>query len=68
LNILRALDTCREMDIPTIVFTGHSGGAAKGKADYCIIAPGEMTSTIQEMHIVLAHTLCECVECAIFGN
>jgi D-sedoheptulose 7-phosphate isomerase len=56
------------MDIPTIVFTGHSGGAAKGKADYCIIAPGEMTSTIQEMHIVLAHTLCECVECAIFGN
>jgi len=27
-----------------------------------------MTSTIQEIHIVLAHTLCECVEQQIFGN
>jgi len=67
-NILEALDACREMGIPTIVFTGHKGGAAKEKADYCIIASGEMTSTIQEIHIVLAHTLCECVEQAIFGS
>lgn len=66
-NILKALDTCREMGITTIVFTGHDGGAAKEKADYCIIAPGEMTSTIQELHIVLAHTLCECVENSIFN-
>lgn len=66
-NILRALDVCREMGIPTIVFAGHNGGIAKEKADYCIIASGTMTSTIQEIHIVLAHTLCECVENAIFS-
>jgi len=66
-NILKALDTCREMGIPTIIFTGHNGGIAKEKSDYCIIASGEMTSTIQEIHIVLAHTLCECVERAIFN-
>lgn len=67
-NILHALDTCRQMAIPTIVFTGRDGGPAKEKSDYCIVAPGEMTSTIQELHIVLAHSLCECVERAIFEN
>lgn len=67
-NILNALETCRQMAIPTIVFTGRDGGAASAKADYCIVSPGDMTSTIQEIHIVLAHTLCECVEQAIFKN
>lgn len=67
-NILNALDTCRLMSIPSIVFTGRDGGVAKDKSDFCIIASGDMTSTIQEMHIVLAHTLCECVERQIFGN
>lgn len=67
-NILKALDACRQMSIPTIAFTGRDGGAVKEKADFCIVATGEMTSTIQEIHIVLAHSLCECVERAIFEN
>ena len=67
-NILNALETCRQMAIPTIVFTGRDGGAAIAKADYCIVSPGDMTSTIQEIHIVLAHTLCECVEQTIFKS
>lgn len=67
-NILNALDTCRQMSIPSIVFTGRDGGVAKNKSNFCIVAPGDMTSTIQEIHIVLAHTLCECVERQIFGN
>lgn len=67
-NIINALNTCREMGIPTIIFTGRDGGVAEQKCDYCIVAPGEMTSTIQEIHIVLAHTLCESVEQAIFQN
>jgi len=67
-NILNALDICRQMSIPSIVFAGRDGGVARNKSDFCIVAPGDMTSTIQEIHIVLAHTLCECVERQIFGN
>lgn len=67
-NILRALEQCKALGIPSIVFTGRGGGQTVGKADYVIIAPGEATSTIQEMHIVLEHTLCECVEAAIFDH
>lgn len=66
-NILKALSLCRERKIPTIVFTGHDGGPARELADYCIIAPGKTTATIQEVHIVMAHSLCECVEQAIFS-
>lgn len=67
-NILKALDVCRENSIPTIVFAGRDGGPALEKADYCIIANGEMTSTIQETHIVLAHSLCEYIERSIFWS
>lgn len=66
-NILRALEQCRVMGIPSIIFSGRDGGAAKTMADYCVVTPGSTTSTIQELHIVLTHSLCECVECAIFG-
>lgn len=67
-NILRAIEECRRIGIPSIVFCGRDGGVAKEIADYSIIAPGIATSTIQELHIVLAHTLCECVELALFGD
>lgn len=67
-NILKALGQCRTMGVPSIVFCGRDGGQAKAMADYSIIAPGIATSTIQELHIVLAHTLCECVEVAMFGE
>ena len=67
-NILRALEQCRSLAIPSIVFCGHDGGAAKLMADFAVVAPGLATSTIQEIHIVLAHTLCECVEVAMFGE
>ena len=65
-NILLAVQKCRELGVPTIVFTGHDGGRVRPMADYCVIAPGATTATIQEVHIVLAHTLCECVERALF--
>jgi D-sedoheptulose 7-phosphate isomerase len=67
-NILEALRLCRTKKIPSIAFCGRDGGAAKQLADYCIIAPGEQTSTIQEVHICLYHTLCECVEEALFSE
>jgi D-sedoheptulose 7-phosphate isomerase len=67
-NILKALEQCRMMGVPSIVFCGRDGGPAKTMADHFVITPGIATSTIQELHIVLAHTLCECVEVAMFGE
>jgi D-sedoheptulose 7-phosphate isomerase len=67
-NILNALRTCRQKGVPTVTLCGRDGGEAKELTDYCLIAPGQRTSTIQEVHLCLYHTLCECVEQAIFGS
>mgnify|MGYP001567999413 CR=1 FL=1 len=61
-NILAALRQCRAQNIPSILFGGRDGGPARALADHCILVSGEDTSTIQELHIVLGHTLCEAVE------
>jgi D-sedoheptulose 7-phosphate isomerase len=66
-NIIRALEECRSIGITSILFTGHDGGSARDIADYCIVVPGDSTATIQEIHILLAHTLCEYVELSLFG-
>lgn len=67
-NILMAFEYCRSAGAKSIALTGRDGGKAKLLADYCLAVPGERTSTIQELHIVLAHSLCECVESALFPN
>jgi len=65
-NIIRALEVCRDKKIVSIVFSGRDGGAVKELADYCVIAPGVETSSIQEVHMVMYHTLCACVEGDLF--
>jgi D-sedoheptulose 7-phosphate isomerase len=67
-NILRALQECPRLGVLGIVFSGRGGGPAREHAAHCIAVPGSATSTIQEQHIVLAHTLCECVESALFDQ
>lgn len=66
LNIHSALLTCRELGVTTILFSGHMGGLCREIADIVVLAPGESTSTIQEVHILLAHSLCEAIEQSLF--
>jgi D-sedoheptulose 7-phosphate isomerase len=65
-NILEALRKCIELNIPSILFTGKDGGKAKSLATYTIIAPGESTAIIQEIHLLMEHTLCQSVEIELF--
>lgn len=67
-NIIRALETCQELGITSVVLTGRDGGDVKKLANHCLIAPGKETSEIQEVHMVLYHTLCGCVEDAMFAD
>jgi D-sedoheptulose 7-phosphate isomerase len=64
-NIVRALEECRKLGATSLIFTGRDGGRVKALADYCIVVPGEDTGNIQEVHIVLGHRLCACVEAAL---
>ena len=65
-NILLALEECRKLGIPSILFSGRGGGKAKELSDVCVTATGSDTSTTQEVHMVLYHSLCGCVENEMF--
>jgi D-sedoheptulose 7-phosphate isomerase len=66
-NINKALESCRDLGFTSVIFGGRDGGDSAVLADYCVLASGTRTSTIQEQHILLAHSLCECVESELFG-
>lgn len=65
-NLTKALQFCKANKIKTILFTGKDGGIAKSMADHVIIAPGVSTATIQEIHILLGHSMCEFIERELF--
>ena len=61
-NVLRALETARELGVSTIAFLGRDGGKALGMADLELLVRHDLTARIQEAHKVLIHGLCERVE------
>lgn len=66
-NIVKAFESARKMDVVTIAFTGASGGKLKDLADILLNIPSTDTPRIQESHILVGHILCELVEKNIFG-
>lgn len=67
-NIVRALSECQRLAVPSVLFSGRDGGRAKRIADVVVIAPGDDSCRIQEVHIVLYHTLVECIEATLSGK
>lgn len=68
INIIEALMACKKMNITSILLSANAGGEAAKFADCCILVFGERTSTIQEMHLIIEHSLCEIVENSMFGE
>jgi D-sedoheptulose 7-phosphate isomerase len=58
-NVLRGLKAGKEKSATTVALLGRDGGKAVGLADHSIIVPGNITSIVQEMHILIVHILCE---------
>ncbi|HEV7657229.1 MAG TPA: SIS domain-containing protein [Mycobacteriales bacterium] len=61
-NVVRALETARELGMVTIALTGAGGGKVAGVVDICVRVPSEDTPRVQELCMLLGHTLCELVE------
>ncbi|HVI52724.1 MAG TPA: D-sedoheptulose 7-phosphate isomerase [Candidatus Sulfotelmatobacter sp.] len=61
-SVLKALETARAMGITAAGFGGRDGGKMVGLADPLLIVPSKVTARIQEMHILIGHTLCDIVE------
>ena len=68
-NVLEAIETCRQLKISTIGLTGGNGGkmAVKGKVDYLLRASeGKNSPRIQETHILVGHVICDMVDHMLF--
>lgn len=61
-SILKAAKKARELGVAVIAMTGASGGALKDQADIWIAAPSDVTTRIQECHILIGHFLCDWAE------
>ena len=64
-NILKVLQKAKVMGITSIALLGKGGGQAAVLSDYAIVIDSAETARIQEMHLLLGHTLCESAEIAL---
>jgi D-sedoheptulose 7-phosphate isomerase len=64
-NILAALRTARERGLVTIGFTGNKGETLGALCDHLLVAPSDDTAIIQQIHLAVAHGICDEVEQAL---
>ena len=61
-NIIMALEKAKDIGVHTIAFLGKDGGKVRGMADTEFFVDASETARIQEVHTVIAHTLCQIIE------
>ena len=64
-NILAGLRTARERGLTTIGFTGSKGETLGALCDHLLVAPSDDTAVIQQIHLAVAHGICDEVEQAL---
>lgn len=61
-NIIRASEAAVDVGITRVSLLGKSGGALAGTCEHEWIVPGETADRIQEIHMLILHTLIEGIE------
>ncbi len=61
-NVIKALQTGKNMGCRTIAFSGKGGGEVSKYCDLNIIIPSNDTARIQEMHIMIAHIVVDAID------
>jgi D-sedoheptulose 7-phosphate isomerase len=56
-NILKVIDTARQMQITVIGLTGFKGGKMKDMTDICLIVPSDSMEMIEDVHLIINHIL-----------
>ena len=61
-NMIAAIKAARNMEVTTLGCTGKGGGEMGTLVDYHLTVESQDVTRIQEVHITLAHIICELVE------
>jgi len=64
-NVLAAIDAAHERELTTIALTGRDGGEMAQRlepADIELRVPSDRTIRIQEVHLLIIHSLCDVID------
>ena len=62
MNLVYAAEEAKNKGMKIFTISGKGGGILKNMSDICIVIDSNETSTIQEAHITLLHSVCFCIE------
>jgi D-sedoheptulose 7-phosphate isomerase len=61
-NVISALELANDLGCKTIGLSGRGGGDMNKICNINLVVPSEDTARIQEMHILIGHTICHLIE------
>jgi len=61
-NVISALKMASKLNCTSIGLSGHDGGEMNNICNINIVVPSDDTPRIQEMHIIIGHTLCNLID------
>jgi D-sedoheptulose 7-phosphate isomerase len=70
-NILAAIHAAHDRQMPVVALTGRDGGtltAMLNEGDVEIRVPAQITTRIQETHLLVIHCLCDLIDLHLFGE
>ena len=67
-NVLAAAEAASECGIATWALTGAPGNPLTLRADDCLAVDSPHTATVQEIHLIAIHLLCEAFDEAVAGR
>lgn len=56
-NVLRAMNTAKDMQLTRIGLTGFAGGQLQDQCDVCVIVPSDSMQVIEDAHLVILHSV-----------
>jgi D-sedoheptulose 7-phosphate isomerase len=67
-NVIAALRRAGELGLKRLAMTGRPGAEIETVADLCLCVDSPSTPVVQEVHLCLAHIVCDAVERELFGG
>ncbi|MFC5907983.1 D-sedoheptulose-7-phosphate isomerase [Streptacidiphilus monticola] len=64
-NLLRAAETARDCGLGVWAMTGRRPNPLAAVADEVLDIDAELTATVQELHLLALHVVCECFDAAL---
>ena len=61
-NVISAVNVAKNIGCKTIGFSGRGGGEMNSLCDVNLVVPDGDTPRIQEMHILIGHTICQLID------